>query len=332
MIERCGNKIMKLKKNKNNLILILITFFIILSFTISIFAAETATIDEQLEQLRDILNSSSNYSDFQKNQMLLPVLKGLLESGVSFEGTKNIIENSLKKSFDAYSIKQVFDVILDTQQEGLPAESLISKVIEGFAKNANKTIIISVISAKAVNLRKANEILSEARQEGLEINDGEEMIKILADSLENDVPQESLSWLVKTATAEGKSILEISEISEELSYLSLLVTDSGLSSEEISLLFKKAIENSTNIEEMCENIQTGLETQISTAKTETGGTVTPSTTTDSGTLPGSSTESPTEVGETSPTNESGEAPTETGGTPEPSPTPPADETPSPPEN
>ncbi len=157
------------------------------------------------------------------------------------------------------------------------------------------------------------------------------MFNILADGLENDVPDESLSWLVKTGTAEGKSILEISEISEELSYLSLLATDSGLSSEEIALLFKNAIENSANIDEICENIQTSLETQISTAKTETGGTIKPSTTTDSGTLPTSSTESPTEVGETFPTNEAGEAPTETGGTPTTS-TSPEGEAPPPPEN
>jgi hypothetical protein len=201
---------------------------------------------------------------------------------------------------------------------------------EGFAKNADKAIIISAISNKAENLKKAAEILNEARQEGLEINGGEEMFNILADGLENDVPDESLSWLVKTGTAEGKSIMEISEISEELSYLSLLATDSGLSSEEIALLFKNAIENSANIDEICENIQTSLETQISTAKTETGGTIKPSATTDSGTLPTSSTESPAEVGGT-PTQEAGEAPTETGGTPEPS-TSPTEETPSPPGN
>jgi len=319
-------------KIKNATILSLITLLTILSFTISIFAAETATIDEQLEQLRDILNSSPSYSDFQKNQMLLPALQGILESGVSFEDTKEIVENSVKKLTDAYDMKDIFDALLETKKKGLFTVSIINKINEGLAKNAGKVEIILAISTKAENLRKAAEILTEARQEGLEISGEKEMVGILADSLENDVPQESLSWLIKTGTSEGKSVMEISEISEELSYLSLLATDSGLSSEEISLLFKKAIENSTNIEEICENIQTGLETQISTAKTETGGTVTPSTTTDSGTLPGSSTESPTEVGETSPTNESGEAPTETGGTPEPSPTPPADETPSPPEN
>jgi len=317
---------MKLKKIK--IILFSITLLTIFCFAISAFSAGTATMDEQIEQLKDIIDSSS-YSAFQ-SRMILSTAQDLLESGIPFEDTKNIIEGSVEESFDAYSVKKVFDVILDTQQEGLPTESLINKVNEGFAKNVNKSVIISVISTKAENLKKANEILNEALQEGLVINGEEEMVGILADSLENDVPDESLSWLVKTGTAEGKSIMEISEISEELSYLSLLATDSGLSSEEISLLFEKAIENSTNIDEICENIQTGLETQISTAKTEPGGTVKPSVISDSGTLPTSSTGSPAEVGET-PTQEAGEAPTETGSAPEPS-TPPAEEAPSPPEN
>ena len=316
-------------KIKNNLISNLIILALIVFIVSFAFAAEEPTIDEQLEQLRNILDSSFAYSAFQTT-MLLKSAQDLIESGIVFEDTRGIIENSIDNSFDAYSIKKVFDVILETQQENLPTEPLINKMNEGFAKNADKAIIISVISTKAENLKKAAIILNEARQEGLEINGGEEMFNILADGLENDVPDESLSWLVKTGTAEGKSILEISEISEELSYLSLLATDSGLSSEEIALLFKNAIENSANIDEICENIQTGLETQISTAKTETGGTVKPSATTDSGTLPTSSTESPTEVGET-PAQEAGEAPTETGGTPEPS-TPPTGEAPPPPEN
>jgi hypothetical protein len=319
---------MKLKKNKNKIILSLITLLAIFSFTISVFSAETVSIDEQIERLRSIIDSSS-YSAFQ-SRMILNSAQDLLESGILFEDTKKIIENSIEESFDAYSVKKVFDVILETQQDGLPTEPLINKINEGFAKNVNKSVIISVISTKAENLKKANEILNEALQEGLEINGEEEMIGILADSLENDVPQESLSWLLKTGTTEGKSIEEIGEISEELSYLSLLAYDSGLSPEEISLLFKKAIENSTNIDEICENIQTSLEIQISTAKIETGGTVRPSTTSDSGALPTSSTESPVEIGET-PTQETGEAPTETGNAPGPS-TSPTEETPSPPEN
>ena len=314
--------------SKNKIILSLITLLTIFCFAVSAFSAGTASIDEQIEQLKSIIGSSS-YSAFQ-SRMILNTVQDLLELGIPFEDTKKIVENSVEESFDAYSVKKVFDIILETQQEGLPAESLINKVNEGFAKNINKSVIISVISAKADNLKKANEILNEALQEGLEINGEKEMVGILADSLENDVPGESLSWLVKTGTAEGKSIMEISEISEELSYLSLLATDSGLSSEEISLLFKKAIENSNNIDEICENIQTSLVMQISTAKTEPGGTVKPSAILDSGTLPTSSTGNPAEVGET-PTQEAGEAPTETSSGPGPS-TSPTEETPSPPAN
>ena len=316
-------------KIKFKIILSLITFFITFSLAIFAFSAETATIDRQLEQLKNILDSSSNYSDFQTNQMLLPSLKDLLVSGIPFESTKEIIESSVEKSLDAYNIKKVFDVILETQQEGLPTEPLINKVNEGFAKNVNKSVIISVISTKAENLKKASEILNEALQDGLEINGEEEMVGILADSLENDVPQESLFWLLKTGTSEGKSIEEISEISEELSYLSLLAFDSGLSPEEISLLFKKATENSSNIGEICENIQNSLDAEISTAKIE-GGEGKPSATSDSETPPTSSVENPVEIGET-PTQESGEAPTETGSVPEPS-TSPTEEAPSPPEN
>ena len=316
-------------KIKFKLILSIITLLTIFSFAISIFSAGTESIDEQIEQLRNILGSSSSYSAFQTT-MLLKSAQNLIESGILFKDTKKIIENSVEESFDAYSVKKVFDVILETQQEGLPTEPLINKVNEGFAKNVNETILISVISTKSENLKKATEILNEARQEGLKINGGEEIVKVLADSLENDVPQESLCWLVKTGTTEGKSIEEITEISEELSYLSLIAYDSGLSAEEISLLFEKATENSSSIEEICENIQADLETEISTAKGEGEGK--PSATLDSGTLPTSSEEGPVSIGET-PAQEAGEAPIETGGTPTPEPeTTPAEETPPPPEN
>jgi len=317
-----------LLKNKNKLILSLIFFFLILSLTMFAFAVEEENINEQLEQLKNILNSSSSYSAFQTT-MLLKSAQDLLEAGLSFQDTRGIIENSVAKTIDAYSVKKVLDILLETKNDSLPTEPLINKINEGLAKNVNKNIIISVISTKAENLKQANEILTAAQQEGLEINGSEEIVEILADSLENDVPQESLSWLLKTGIKEGRSIEEITEISEELSYLSLMASDSGLSTEKISLLFKKAIDSSSNLADICENIKENLESEISTAKIESGG-VKPSTTLGSGTSSTSLTGSETTIGG-NPTEEAGAAPTESGGAPEPS-TPPADVTPSPPEN
>jgi len=312
---------MNSKKLKNKLILtltILITLLVIFSFSIPAFAVETKSIDEQIEELKNIIDSSSTYSAFQR-RMILSTAQELLESGISFENTKKLIENSVEESLDAYNIKKVFDIILETQQEGLPTEPLINKINEGFAKNVEDTIIISVVSTRAENLKKAVGILNEARQEGLQIDDGEEIIKILADSLENDVPSESLFWLVKRGTAEGRSIEEITEISEELSYLSLIASDSGLSSEKITLLFKKAMDKSSNIDEICENIQTTLDAEISTAKIEPEGVKPSSTTLSDGTSTTSLTGESSEItiGET-PAQEAGEAPTETSSSPEPS--------------
>jgi len=167
---------MIISKIKIKIILSLIILLTIFCFSISVFSAGTVSIDEQIEQLKGIIDSSS-YSAFQ-SRMILNTAQDLLESGIPFEDTKNIIENSVKESFDAYSVKKVFDVILDTQQEDLPTAPLINKVNEGFAKNINKSVIISVISTKAENLKKANEILNEALQEGLEINGEEEMVGI----------------------------------------------------------------------------------------------------------------------------------------------------------
>ena len=132
---------MKLKKSKNKLISFLITFLMIYSLTIFAFAVEEESINEQLEQLRNILDSSSTYSAFQ-TRMLLNTAQSLLESGIVFEDTKGIIENSVEKSLDAYSIKKVFDVILEIKEDGLPTEPLINKVNEGLSKNINKSIII----------------------------------------------------------------------------------------------------------------------------------------------------------------------------------------------
>ena len=223
-------------KTKNKIIDFSIICILVLFFISQSFAADTGNVDGEIAQLEGILNSSSDYSAFQTS-MLLKSAQNLLDAGISYEDTEEILENSIENSLNAYNIKKVFDVILETQEEGLPSEPLINKVNEGFAKNVDDNVIIEAVSSKAENLKTASEILDEAEAKGLEINDGDELLQVLTDGLENDVPENSLSWLIESATSEGKSIQEISEISEEFSNLSLMAADIGLTPEEISLTF-----------------------------------------------------------------------------------------------
>ena len=321
---------MKMKKKQNKIIYFLIICMLSIFLTSFAFAAETENINQQMNQLEGILNSSSTYSAFQTS-MLLKSAQNLIDAGISYENTEEIIKNSVENSLNAYNIKKVFDVILETQEEGLPSETLINKVNEGLAKNVDNATIITVISTKAENLQTADQIINEAAEEGLEINGGEELLKVLADSLENDVPEESLSWLLDTATSEGKSVQEIAEISEELSYLSLMASDLGFSSEEVSLIFEKAMESDSNIESICENIQSSLETEISTVQVGSGGGKPSAATGSSGVSPTSSAGTPeVEIGG-APIQETGEAPSASPSAPEPSPSP-TNEEPSPPEN
>lgn len=321
---------------KSKLIFFPILFVLIIFLTSSTFAAETENANEQMFQLESILNSSSSYSAFQTT-MLLNSAQSLIDTGISYEDTEEVISNGIEKSVNAYNIKKLLDVILENQQSGLPSESLINKINEGLAKSVDNNTIVTVISAKAENIKIASEMLNEAQQGGLNIDDSLEIVDVLVDSLENNVPRESLSWLLNTATDEGRSIEEITQISGEFSNLSLTASDLGLSSEEISCLFEKAIDDE-GIESICENIQDSLEAEMITAKMERSeGKDTASADSGSGgTALTSQEDDPLDIGET-PAQDGGEAPIDTGGngpTDPASPTPPPaeDDSPPPPEN
>ena len=321
--------LLKMKKNRNKIKSSLVTFILVVFLTSFTFVSVTANSDDQMAQLEDILNSSSNYSAFQIN-MLLNSAQDLIEEGISYEDTEEIIKNSIDNSFSAYNIKKVFDIIIETQQEGLLTESLINKVNEGLAKNIDNNTIINVVYANAENLKKAKDILSEAQQEGLEVTDSEEIVEVLANSLENGVPRESLSWLANTVSAEGGSIEQIAEISEEFSYFSIMASDLGLSFEEVSLIFEEAIDNNSNIDNICENIQNSIEAEMNStvAQLEEGREGKTSAISSSETPSDSSEEDPLNVGESS-SPEAGEAPSDVGNEPEP-PDSPGEDSPSPP--
>ena len=315
-------------KTKNELIRFSFIFLLLLSFTFFSFSEETEDVNEQTNKLEEIIHSSSAYSDFQTS-MLLKSAQGLMDAGISYEDTEEILINSVDNSLNAYSIKKVFDIIQETREEGLPSEPIINKFNEGLAKNIDNNTIMTVITTKAEKLKKAEEILNEAKEEGLEINGGEELLKVLSDSLENDVPENSLSWLLNAATSEGKNVKEITEISEEFSYLSLMAYDLGLSPDRVAVIFEEAMEGNTAIADICENIQNNLELEISAAKVESSGGKL-STISTSSTPSASIADTPTGIGET-PIQDAGEPPAQTGGISEPS-TSPGEDTPPPPEN
>ena len=261
------NQVKTTKRNKTSIFFLAI--FISLAIFILVSPAQTAgsdNLEEELNQLETILNNSPDYSAFQRT-MILNSAGELLESGVSFDDTKNIIESHLNNSTNAYSVKKSLDLILEAQIEGLPIESLISKMEEGLAKKVESDKIFSVVDAELQNLQAASNILQQIEYDS-ETENYEEIIEKLADSLGDGLSQDYLSAVVERGVEENKSIEEIAEVSEELGMLNFQALEMGLSPEVIADIFNSAADSSTLIEEICMNIQDALEDEIAIASTQ----------------------------------------------------------------
>ena len=223
-------------------------------------------LEEELNQLETILNNSPGYSAFQKT-MILNSAGELLENGVSFDDTKNIIENHLSNSTNAYSVKKSLDLILEAQTEGLPIKSLLNKIEEGLAKKVESDKIFSVVDNELKNLQAASNILQQIEYSS-ETENYEEIVGKLADSLEGGLSQDYLSAVVERGAEENKSIEEISEVGEELGSLNFQALEMGLSPEVIADIFNLAADSSAQIEEICINVQDALDEEIAIASVQ----------------------------------------------------------------
>jgi hypothetical protein len=222
------------KRNKTSMMFFL-AIFVSLAIFILVSPAQTAgsdNLEEELDQLKTILDNSSGYSAFQRTMILNSAGK-LLESGVSFDDTKNIIESHLNNSTNAYSVKKSLDLILEAQTEGLPVKSLINKIEEGLAKKVESDKIFSVVDTELKNLQAASNILQQIEYSS-ETENYEEIVEKLADSLGDGLSQDYLSAVVERGVEENKSIEEIAEVSEELGTLNFQALEMGLSPEVIA--------------------------------------------------------------------------------------------------
>ena len=302
-------------------------FFLAISISLAIFilvspaqAAGSGNLEEELNQLKTILDNSPDYSDFQKT-MILNSAGELLESGVSFDDTRNIIEGHLNNSNNAYSIKKSLNLILEAQTEGLPIKSLINKIEEGLAKKVESDRIFSVVDNELKNLQAASNILEQIEYSSETENYGE-IVEKLADSLGDGLSQDYLSAVVERGIEENKNIEEIAEVSEELGSLNFQASEMGLSPQVIADIFNSAADSSAQIEEICMKIQDALEAEIAIASTQSSvkdDSATSTADSNSGTDVSTQVEGPGPVTEgDTPLQDSGTAPIDTDNTSGPS--------------
>ena len=239
-------------KNRAKISLLYIAIIsLLLFFTISL-SIQAAQSDDNasISQLEQYLDNSS-YSDFQK-RMVLNTAQEAINDGISTEDTFSIIKNSVDNEVDPYNIKKFIDSTISAKNDGIAEKSIINKIKEGLAKNVDERLIINAINQKSENMKVARELLAEN-----EIQNGEteEMIEVLAESLANGVSDKVLAQVLKISSEQSKSWQEVEEVTQELANLGLKAIELGIENDKIEAIFSRAIENNTNLENACLNIQ-----------------------------------------------------------------------------
>jgi len=180
--------------------------------------AEQSETSPSLEEISEIIDSYPDISSFQANQ-LLKEAEEAIQSGISLEDTKEIIQKGLEKKMKTYTIIGIFSLLNELAEEGLPTFPIINKAKEGFAKGVSPDKMILSIRKKSENLQFAKYLVGEALLEGVNINDKNKAIEILAVSLTYNIPEDMITDIFVEALQNKKDIEEISGAFTALSNL-----------------------------------------------------------------------------------------------------------------
>ena len=210
-----------LLNNKNNkrkyflILILIITACIIYSYPIY---AEQSENPPSLEYISEIIDTYPDISSFQAKQLLKEAEKAL-QLGISLEDAKEIIQESLEKKVNIYTIIDLFSLLSQLEEEGLPTNLIINKAKEGLAKGVSSNEINLSIKEKSKNLQFAKYLVEQSLLEGADIENIGKAIEILASSLPYNYQEDMITDIVKKGIRNQKDVREIAGALTALSNL-----------------------------------------------------------------------------------------------------------------
>ena len=206
----------KNNKPKNILILILIiTACIIYSYPIY---AEQSETSPSLEEISEIIDSYPDISSFHADQ-LLKEAEEAVQFGISLDDAKEIIQGSLEKKVNICTVIDLFSLLSQLEEEGLPTNLIINKVEEGLAKGVSSNEINLNIREESKNLQFAKYLVEQSLSDGANIENKGKAIEILASSLPYNYQEDMITDIVKKGILNQKDVKEIAGALTALSNL-----------------------------------------------------------------------------------------------------------------
>ena len=210
-----------LLNNKNNkrkyflILILIITACIICSYSIY---AEQSENPPSLEQISEIIDSYPDISSFQAKRLLREAEEAV-QLGISLDDAKVIIQESLEKKVNVYTVIDLFSLLRQLEEEGLPTKLIINKAKEGLAKGVSSNEINLSIKEESKNLQFAKYLVEQSLLEGADIENKGKAIEILASSLPYNYQEDMITDIVKKGILNQKDVKEIAGALTALSNL-----------------------------------------------------------------------------------------------------------------
>ena len=197
---------------------------IALSITILLVPSIAAFAAPPSEKAGDAIEQLVRKSAYttQHRAMLMAKAREALESGMSPDDVAALVRKGIAGPTDARTVDRYLALCIEAEQQGLPAQPVLNKILQGMAKGVPSGRIIAVAVQVKRTMEAAAGIVESAEQRGLQGSTSRKRrkaIEAVSFALEAGLPSGELSALSHKAVDNGLPLARFTRVVESMSNL-----------------------------------------------------------------------------------------------------------------
>lgn len=155
----------------------------------------------------------------QHRAMLMARVREALESGMSPDDVAALMRKGIAGPTDARTLERYLALCIEAEQQGLPAQPVLNKILQGMAKGVPSERIITVAAKVKRTMEAAAGIVESAEQRGLQGSTSgkrKKAIETVSFALETGLPAGELTALSQKAVDKELSLARFTRVVESM--------------------------------------------------------------------------------------------------------------------
>ena len=155
----------------------------------------------------------------QHRAMLMARVREALESGMSPDDVATLMRKGIAGPTDARTLERYLALCIEAEQQGLPAQPVLNKILQGMAKGVPSERIITVAAKVKRTMEAAAGIVESAEQRGLQGSTSgkrKKAIETVSFALETGLPAGELTALSQKAVDKELSLARFTRVVESM--------------------------------------------------------------------------------------------------------------------